>query len=700
MPMVGDHNALVRSLFDAAMDLVPSDRLRFVEERTPDQPSVRAEVLELLGAGENSSFLDEPMRSPVSHDPALGRQVGRYRLLREIGRGGMGVVYLAARNDDVFHKVVALKIIGASGDREFVERFKKERQILAGLDHPNIARILDGGDTEDGRPFYVMEYVPGAPIDLHCKKVNAQPDARVRLGIQICEAVDYLHEHAIVHRDLKAGNILVTPEGQVKLLDFGIARVQTVGGLLGAEAPDQRTMLLTPGYASPEQVRGDPVTKKSDVYSVGAVLYELLTGRLPHTHSDGRPDLGRQLSGIEPVAPSRVAAGDGATRRTASTARRFTADLDTVVLTALKCDPSRRYPTVRLLAEELTRALEGRPLQARGGSWPYALGHFLGRHRAVASLAVLVVLALGMAGGFAVRSHLDRTRVQATEAEMERLVSVLNVRVERWASPGLVQSAEKVADVESASRIIESKTLGELIAAGGRSERVRAVVGGIRRFLDRADQLSTDQPALRKTLAVTYRRVGDFEATAPGVAAPAARLEAVASYRRAATIASSVVSVDRAWAESQLKELAERVNRFGASLGTLATAADNGPPNPARSAPVSRTNATARAAERPLRRTGVPTTGLEPAGVAEPVERLALLTKQVADARNNVESLRARLTIQGQVLRQDIDVAMAQAEGMLDEARTAANSGDVGGLEDALRRLTYTLHRVGEAVGR
>jgi hypothetical protein len=693
-----ERHALVRRLFDEALTLGPAEQRRFVEAHTPDHPSVRAEVLTLLGARADPQFMAAPMVQPrTGGTDKLGIQVDRYTLTREIGRGGMGIVYLAVRSDDVFHKVVALKVIGAGiVDAAFVERFKKERQILAGLDHPNIARILDGGDTSDGRPFYVMEYVAGSPIDEHCARVRADVQERVRLIIQICNAVDYLHEHAIIHRDLKPSNILVTANGQVKLLDFGIARVQTVDGLMAPDGPpDQRTMLLTPGYASPEQVQGREITKRSDVYSIGAVLYELLTGRLPYADTDGKADLAAQLTGNDPPAPSRVTTerDSGTGRKSPTTIRRFTADLDQVVLTALRRDAGRRHPTVRTFGEELSRVLEGRPLQLRSDNWTYSLSHLLGQHRVAAVLVVLLLLAVALIGVFAVQARMDRVRVEAAQAELDRLVGLvgtLNGRVEQWAEPGRVSTEQKVADVERASLILGSKALNDVVLTGGVATRTDPVVTGIRRFLDRADELSADETPVRKSIAVTYKRVGDFEAKAVRPKASDSGAAAVGCYQRAATIAASVP--DKAWADAELSDLTARASQLGATL-TFAAAEPEPEPVPV----------TAPTPVRSVRTAPSPPAEAAPAGEPVPeavLTRLETTAKLVENARKNVEALRVRLESQGQILRPEIAVTMAQVEGYIDQARLDVGRRDAAGVDSNLNRAIYTLRRVTDAVGR
>ena len=654
-----DHHHRVRALFDAAFDIPTAGQPAFVSASGADA-AVQAEVLALLRASADSQFLADPRQVFGAPEISSPQQVGRYRILREIGRGGMGVVYLAVRNDDVFHKVVAVKVIGSAPNPEFVERFKKERQILAGIDHPNIARILDGGDTDDGRPFYVMEYVEGAPIDGHCATSNTSTDGRVRLAIQMCDAVEYLHERAIIHRDLKPSNVLVTAEGQVKLLDFGIARVEALDAPPSAGTPDRPTLLLTPGYASPEQLRGDTVTGRSDVYAVGAVLYELLTGRLPFARENGAADIARQLSGDAAEPPSAVFGAKRSTRRPSTTGRRFSDDLDTVVLTALHPDPARRYSGARALGEDLTRVVEGRPVHARGDSWQYALSHFLGRHRIAAALAGLLCAAVVAAGVLAVQSRMDRLRAEAAEAELDRLVGVLNVRVERWASPGLVGTEEKRADVQQAQQVLDSEALGRLIASGERPERVQTVVGGIRRFLDRAQQLSADEAVVQTSIAGAE-----------------SRLEAV-SARLTGSPSTSIPEAARAL-----------------PAGPPAAAAPALPPPPAPGA------ARGRAQAGPPRQVVAPEP--PPAAVSpgnpELVERVVRPEARYERLKANAEALRTRLVGQKVLLNPDIDAAVNLAGRFLEEARTSATNGDGSRLDEALRRLTYTLDRLAEMVG-
>ncbi|MBI3932801.1 MAG: serine/threonine protein kinase [Acidobacteria bacterium] len=349
--------------------------------------------------------------------PAGERRIGPYRLLREIGHGGMGTVYLAVRADEQFHKRVAVKVVRGGDSAEVVRHFRRERQILAGLEHAHIAHLLDGGTTEDGLPYFVMEYVEGQPIDRYCDGHGLTVTDVLVLFQQACDAVQHAHRNLVVHRDLKPSNILVTADGLVKLLDFGIAKL--LNPELSGEAPTATGLAMTPEYASPEQVRGEPITTATDVYSLGVVLYRLLTGRLPY-RLDGRPplDVLRAVCEEEPERPS-----------LASGRRHLRGDLDNIVLSALCKEPHRRYPSVEALSEDIRRHLEGRPVRARRSSWGYRLLKFVGRNRvAVGAVSLLILLLAGAVAEMAVawgRAAHERDRAQREREKAERVAAFL-----------------------------------------------------------------------------------------------------------------------------------------------------------------------------------------------------------------------------------------------------------------------------------
>src|SRR5215470_5019015 len=395
---------LVKDVFQAALDRPPEERAAFLDSACAGDDALRREVESLLVAQrEAGAFLSRPAALPAP--PELeGRRVGPYRVLGPIGRGGMGVVYRAVRDDDVFRKTVALKVVAGGASAEHLRRLAHERQILGRLQHPNIATILDGGTTDEGQPYLVMEYVEGEAIDAYCAARGLGTRERLEMFRTVCSAVQYAHQNLVVHRDLKPQNVLVTPDGQPKLLDFGIAKL-LAAGVDPDETPTATLLpMMTPEYASPEQVRGEAVTTASDVYSLGVVLYELLTGARPYSVRTGSlQEIVRVVCDTQPAVPSAAAPQAHGVR----------GDLDTIVLKALRKEPARRYASAQELADDLRRYLEGRPVLARKDTVGYRVGKFVGRHRVGVAAAALV--AASLVGG------LVTTLRQARIAEANRL---------------------------------------------------------------------------------------------------------------------------------------------------------------------------------------------------------------------------------------------------------------------------------------
>ncbi len=390
----------LEELFLAASELPARGRDAFLDRSCGGDAELRAGVLELIAAAEGSEArLERAVRGTLEMAAGEGgedggepayRRVGPYRIVREIGRGGMGTVYLAERDDEHYRQRVALKVVRRGPDsRELRRRLRQERQILANLDHPYIARLLDGGNTEDGLPYFVAEYVEGEPIDRYCDRRRLKVARRLELFREVCRAVQYAHGSLVIHRDLKPSNLLVTTDGTPKLLDFGIAK------LLDSETPEAIATvtglsLLTPEYASPEQVRGETLTVATDVYSLGVLLYELLTGRRPFQVDRRRQlELLKAICEARPERPSDAVfrreevanpAGDGSTLLTPEAVsgprqdrpeklrRRLRGDLDNIVLRAIRKQPERRYGSVDQLAEDVGHHLAGRPVRARGAS--------------------------------------------------------------------------------------------------------------------------------------------------------------------------------------------------------------------------------------------------------------------------------------------------------------------------------------------
>ena len=415
-------------LFDQALDVPPAERRGFIEAAAGgDQVLIREveRLLEVSAAakavlGESvgefaGTLLGELTDGLAADEGALGpgSRVGAWEIQGELGRGGMGVVYLASRADGAFQREVALKVVKRGMDTdEILQRFHYERRILAGLLHPNIARLLDGGATEDGRPYLVVERVQGRPIDQYSGEEGLGVEDRLLLFREVCAAVDHAHRNLVVHRDLKPSNVLVDTDGTVKLLDFGIAKLLAPDGTETGPATRTAVRLLTPEYAAPEQLRGEPVTTATDVYALGILLHQLLTGRRPH-----RP------------APQGLR-------------RSLGSDLERILLRALDEDPARRYPSAAALDEDVRRHLAREPILARGSSVPYRLGRFLRRHRAgVAVVAAAAVLVLGY--GVTLQRSADRLERERalTALEAQRATGVTEFLVGLFQDPGLQGAA-------------------------------------------------------------------------------------------------------------------------------------------------------------------------------------------------------------------------------------------------------------------
>jgi serine/threonine protein kinase len=423
----------IRTIYETAWEMEAADRETLLQRECQDDADLRKEVEHLLGAREHlPEWLAGPLLAPAGPvfdamakaAPGMeGRQLRGYKLIREIGRGGMGTVYLAERADGAYRKQVAIKVVRAEKDnREILERFRQERDILASLDHPNIARLLDGDTTDEGLPYFVMEFVDGQPIIRWCDERKLNVGQRLELFRSVCAAVQYAHQHLVVHRDLKPGNILVTEDGTVKLLDFGIAKLLDTApaGELPATATIMR--LMTPEYASPEQVKGQAITTLTDVYSLGVVLYELLTGHRPyHLLSAAMHEVARRILEEEPTRPSDIVstseegeAGERGKRLVTPKAvsevregdpnrlrKRLQGDLDSILLTALRKEPDRRYSSVEAFSGDLQRHLDNLPVSAREDSLWYRASRFVRRHPGGVTAGSMVALLLAAGLGTA-----------------------------------------------------------------------------------------------------------------------------------------------------------------------------------------------------------------------------------------------------------------------------------------------------------
>jgi WD40 repeat protein/tRNA A-37 threonylcarbamoyl transferase component Bud32 len=461
----------IERLYFAARERAPGLHAAFLDQACAGDESLRQEVESLLASDEQAGdFLNTPALKIAMDEIAdeqarslVGRQLGHYRLLSQLGAGGMGEVYLAERADDQYRKQVAIKLVKRGMDTDnILRRFRHERQILAALDHPNIARLLDGGVSEDGLPYFVMEFIAGRPITEYCDSHQLSTEARLKLFRQVCDAVHYAHQNLVVHRDLKPGNILVTEEGAPRLLDFGIAKVfnpELASPTLDLTAPEIR--LMTPEYASPEQVRGEPITTASDIYSLGVVLYELLTGHHPYRTRNVRlSEIIRIVCEKEPEKPSAIigrveeipgadgprpitpeSVGQTREGQSEKLRRRLAGDVDNIVLMALCKEPQRRYGSVMQFSEDVRRHLEGLPVIARKDTLGYRSAKFLQRHKAgVAATALFLTLVIGFIVSLAVKS----AQVTSERDNNRRLLYVaqMNLAGDAWETNNITRMEE------------------------------------------------------------------------------------------------------------------------------------------------------------------------------------------------------------------------------------------------------------------
>jgi serine/threonine protein kinase/tetratricopeptide (TPR) repeat protein len=509
--------ARIKQIISACLVLEPSQRDSRLRELCAGDPELLIEVRSLLSSYANmGDFLETPAVDPRDEEVLTGRQIGHYQLSEIIGEGGMGSVYRAVRLSD-FKKQVAIKLIKRGMDTDFIlERFRHERQILAGLDHPNIAGLLDGGATEDGRPYLVMEYIEGTRITEYVERHALRVPQRLQLFQTVCSAVQYAHQNLVVHRDLKPSNILVTPGGVPKLLDFGIAK------LLEPNADTTMTLLrmMTPECASPEQVRGEPITTVSDIYSLGVLLYNLLTGEFPYqftTRTD--EEIKRVICETEPKKPSAV--------------RPLSADLDNIVLKAMHKDVARRYVSAGQLSEDVQRHLAGLPVLARKDTASYRASRFVARHKAGVAFAIFMTLTL-IAGALVTLHEARVAREQAEVARAERS------RAERRFNDVRKLANSLMLDIHDAIQDLPGSTAAR-----------KLLVDRALEYLDSLAQESSGDASLQRELAIAYEKVGLVQGdTSHGSLGDST--SALKSYQKALAIRQALESSKQATAEDRL----------------------------------------------------------------------------------------------------------------------------------------------------
>ncbi len=519
----------IEALFEIVSEMTPEERDTFLSDKCSEDEILRRQVESLIISAQIAdtsiqSAIREAAELAVTLDHSFppGSQIGQYRILRELGRGGMGSVFLGIRADEEYKKQVAIKLVKSGAmTQEAFRRFRHERQILANLDHPNIAHLLDGGTTEDGIPYVVMEYVEGEPIDVYADRNHLTIQERLLLFRKVISAVQYAHQNLIVHRDIKPANILVTNEGEPKLLDFGIAKLTRPDETFSSQALTRADVrLMTPEYASPEQVRGESITTACDIYSLGVVLYELLTGRRPYEIKDFNPqEIERVICESDPDKPSTVVTRRTTNKETSESdpeslsklrkttpvklRRRLHGDLDNIVLMAMRKEPHRRYVSAEQMSEDIRRYLEGLPVIARSPTVRYRVQKFIRRHAAGVATTLLVLLIItGLVAFYTRQLSIERDRARL-EAEKANQVSKYLIELFQVSDPG-----------ESKGRTITARELLERGAARVEKElsnepKVQAkmmnVIGDVYKSLGMYDNA---RPLLEKALKIRLKIYG------------------------------------------------------------------------------------------------------------------------------------------------------------------------------------------------
>ena len=543
--MTQESFARAKTIFLDALERPDAERKAFVSGSCGGDTELEREVATLLESESHSpgflhGLLPESIRdasAPGEASAIPGTRVGPWTIVREIGHGGMGIVYLAERADHEYRGRVALKVVRRGMDTDFIlQRFRSERQILASLSHPNIARLLDGGTTAEGRPYFAMEYIEGEDLIAWCRARRPALSERAALFQTVCAAVQYAHRNLVVHRDIKPSNILVTPEGVPKLLDFGLAKV-----LDARESGDTSYLTIagisafTPEYASPEQVRLQTITTASDIFSLGVVLYELLTDVHPFRRKDRSPaDIARAVCETQPEPPSRaVIEAEVATG--SKRARLLGGDLDTIILMALRKEPERRYATAEKLSEDLQRHFDGRPVLARKDTLPYRAGKFVRRHRLGVAAASLVAASLVAGSGVALW---QAGRARASEAVARR----------------------RFEDVRSLAKTVLFQLHDEIAPLPGSTKARATLVSTALRYLDALAAEAGREPALARDVAAGYARLGRVQGGSNATLGDTDG--AVRSHRSAIRLLETLADAplaadeDRAALASELDELA------------------------------------------------------------------------------------------------------------------------------------------------
>ncbi|MEP7249743.1 MAG: protein kinase [Spartobacteria bacterium] len=673
MPRSAEEWERAQELFNEVVDLPPEERMTFLDRICGEDDSLRREVESLLASdAEASQFIEEPLLAlprelfPETEIDPAGQEIGAYRVVREIGRGGLGTVYLAERADESYRKEVALKLVRRGLDTEdILQRFRHERQILAQLEHPYIARLLDGGTTKEGLPYFVMEYVQGETLTKFCDGQGMDVEGRLQLFRKVCAAVSYAHQNLVIHRDLKPSNILVTADGTPKLLDFGIAKVLTPEeDALTQTIPSQRVM--TPEYASPEQIKGGRITTSSDVYSLGVLLYELLTGQKPYRLTKpSAEELSRAITDQEPERPSTAVVRQSDNQKLPlGHQQSLKGDLDNIVLMALRKEPERRYPSVERFSEDIRCHLEGRPVTAHKDTVSYRAGKFIRRNKAAVTAAALVALTVVVGIAAVLRqsqiAREQRDHAEAAQATATRLNQFLQSLLSSANPDAMGRDVKVVQVLDDASARLDRELGSEpALLAQAHLTIARAYA-----------QLRAAEPAerhARAALALDRKLFGDnHPATAEVMAFVGRTMQIFRRYKEAEPLLRQALAVQR-------REPPADRNQFARTLQVLGTVLIN----TGRAQEAAPLVAESLALSRELN-------GEKSVQVADALQTTGVLRQALGDRPGAMEAWRASLAIHRQLVPRQLtfldplaDLSeMLFSEGKVDEAAALLEEGD------------------------
>jgi len=670
-----DDYTLLKKIYNQAAQVDPQQRDAFLQSACEGNGSLLEKLRGMFETVANP-IGTQPQQQNVPHSVSAVAStpeayfIGVYRLLREIGRGGMGVVYLAVRDDGAFRKNVALKLLLRDHvNAEFISRFKQERQVLAALDHPNIARILDGGDTPDGMPYYVMEYVEGLPLDRYCDQQRLSLSGRIKIFQQVCLAVDYLHQNLILHRDLKPSNILVSADGIVKLLDFGIAKVVGAGAWANADLTTAQGTPMTPTYASPEQITGGALTKTSDLYSLGAILYGLLTGRSAYIDLDDK--LAKITARETPPSPSTNIREDLKSAETTQQFRRaMMGELDSIVIMAMAIDAKDRYQSAADLAQDLQRFLDGSPVTAYHSSMAGRGVKLLRRKRAtVAALcAFLALAAFGAWEGWRLQSQ----KADAAEriVRLSGMIDQMQVRLNNGSAPPAEQDIRQLKDAFQKDYTDSGPGHDQVLEKGIK-------------YLDSVHAAAPNNPSLNADVGKAYQQLGNLasasgtEKAKQNVASVQARIQALSAPAVTPDAPPPPVIVTPPVAETQTAQTQNLPPVKKPRTEPVVMKQPNNPPPPPPAAEPAK-----------------------PSVSAETEDELITVTSKVQTTDETIAPVRQNLERTGQTLNADTLTRIARMHSCLDRAKRAVAAGNEAEAKENLTAADALATKLLSSVGR